>query len=184
MASELGVQTIQHTNGTDALTIDSSGIVTMANTAIFSIFRNTANLTANGNITAWEVPDAGIVASNVGGTFTHSGGLWTFPRTGVYIVRCNGRMINKSGDSILAIALWGTSDNGSNFTRLAYVGGGSNSTNDEYSSNHIEALVNISDTSTHKVEVRGESIASSSLIYGNSDYNTTTISFQWIAPAQ
>jgi len=25
MASELGVQTIQHTNGTDAMTIDSSG---------------------------------------------------------------------------------------------------------------------------------------------------------------
>ena len=25
MASELGVQTIQHTNGTDAITIDSSG---------------------------------------------------------------------------------------------------------------------------------------------------------------
>ena len=27
MASELGVQTIQHTNGTDAMTIDSSGYV-------------------------------------------------------------------------------------------------------------------------------------------------------------
>ena len=27
MASELGVQTIQHTNGTDAMTIDSSGAV-------------------------------------------------------------------------------------------------------------------------------------------------------------
>lgn len=30
MASELGVQTIQHTNGTDALTIDASGNVTLA----------------------------------------------------------------------------------------------------------------------------------------------------------
>ena len=28
MASEIGVQTIQHTNGTDALTIDSNGVVT------------------------------------------------------------------------------------------------------------------------------------------------------------
>ena len=27
MASEIGVQTIQHTNGTDAMTIDSSGRV-------------------------------------------------------------------------------------------------------------------------------------------------------------
>tara|TARA_B100000085_G_scaffold267598_1_gene277301 strand:- start:51 stop:575 length:525 start_codon:yes stop_codon:yes gene_type:complete len=31
MASELGVQTIQHTNGTDAMTIDSSGHVEIAN---------------------------------------------------------------------------------------------------------------------------------------------------------
>ena len=31
MASELGVQTIQHTNGTDAMTIDSSGRVAMSN---------------------------------------------------------------------------------------------------------------------------------------------------------
>ena len=30
MASELGVQTIQHTNGTDAMTIDSSGRVVIA----------------------------------------------------------------------------------------------------------------------------------------------------------
>ena len=28
MASEIGVQTIQHTNGTDAITIDSNGVVT------------------------------------------------------------------------------------------------------------------------------------------------------------
>ena len=32
MASELGVQTIQHTNGTDAMTIDSSGVVNFNNT--------------------------------------------------------------------------------------------------------------------------------------------------------
>ena len=30
MASELGVQTIQHTNGTDAMTINSSGYVIAA----------------------------------------------------------------------------------------------------------------------------------------------------------
>lgn len=34
MASELGVQTIQHTNGTDAMTIDSSGAVTFPNSNI------------------------------------------------------------------------------------------------------------------------------------------------------
>ena len=45
MASELGVQTIQHTNGTDALTIDSSGNVTA-----------TENLTVTENLTLTTQP--------------------------------------------------------------------------------------------------------------------------------
>ena len=58
MASELGVQTIEHTNGTDAMTIDSSGIITpsagFANsaTATFSSSSNTILLTSNG-IPSW-----------------------------------------------------------------------------------------------------------------------------------
>ena len=58
MASELGVQTIQHTNGTDAMTIDSSGIITssagFANsaTATFSSSSNIILLTSNG-IPSW-----------------------------------------------------------------------------------------------------------------------------------
>ena len=35
MASEIGVQTIQHTNGTDAMTIDSSGRVTLGSPVAF-----------------------------------------------------------------------------------------------------------------------------------------------------
>jgi len=58
MASELGVQTIQHTNGTDAMTIDSSGIIThsagFANsaTATFSSGSTLIQPTTNG-IPSW-----------------------------------------------------------------------------------------------------------------------------------
>ena len=37
MASELGVQTIQHTNGTDALTIGTGGIVSQPNLPVFRV---------------------------------------------------------------------------------------------------------------------------------------------------
>ena len=37
MASELGVQTIQHTNGTDAMTIDSSGRVVISQRPYISV---------------------------------------------------------------------------------------------------------------------------------------------------
>ena len=39
MASELGVQTIQHTNGTDALTIDSSGVVTLSDVGLGQFYK-------------------------------------------------------------------------------------------------------------------------------------------------
>jgi len=39
MASELGVQTIQHTNGTDALTIDSSGNVALSQVGSGDFYR-------------------------------------------------------------------------------------------------------------------------------------------------
>lgn len=185
MASELGVQTIQHTNGTDAMTIDSSGIVTMANTTIYSIFRNTTNLTANGNITAWEVPDDTLVATNLGGTFTHSSGLWTFPRTGVYKIHLCATIRNGTGDSETAIALWGTSDNGSNFDRLSYFNVGHTATGTTDTATVFgEVLVNIANTANDKVELRGESIGANSYIWGDTDNSRTTISFEWLAPAQ
>jgi hypothetical protein len=37
MASELGVQTIQHTNGTDAITIGSTGIISQPNLPVFRV---------------------------------------------------------------------------------------------------------------------------------------------------
>lgn len=53
MASELGVQTIQHTNGTDALTIDSSGNVTV-----------TENLTVTENVTLTNQPRLYVQGNN------------------------------------------------------------------------------------------------------------------------
>ena len=52
MASELGVQTIQHTNGTDALTIDSSGNVSLTQVSTGDFYREgTWTPTYTGNTT-------------------------------------------------------------------------------------------------------------------------------------
>lgn len=48
MASELGVQTIQHTNGTDALTIDSSGYADSSKSSVCVVrLANQINTSAN-----------------------------------------------------------------------------------------------------------------------------------------
>ena len=186
MTSVLKVSEIQDpTNNNSAITINSSGFVTMPqNPKIYSIFRNTTNLTANGVITAWEVPDDAMAATNIGATFTHSSGLWQFPVTGVYKVVHTAGIRNTSGDSLTAAALWGTTDNGSNYHRLSYQACGAGSSNNEDGHLYGEVLVNISNTSTHKVEYRAESMGASSILYGHSGYNRTSISFEWMAPAQ
>ena len=159
MTSILKVSEIQDpTNGNTALTVDSNGIVDMPNTKIYAIFRNTTNLTSNGTITAWEVPDTGITAANIGGTFTHSSGVWTFPRTGVYRVIGNAGIRNTSGDSVTAAIIETTSDSGSNYVMIAYSAGGSSSSSNDDSNLYLEVLVNITNTTTQKIRMGATSI--------------------------
>ena len=185
LATSLDMQNITLKGGSNnAITIDSSGIVDLPSTKIYAIFRNTTNVTAGGNITAWEVPDTGIYAANIGGTFTHSSGVWTFPRTGVYRVIGNAGVRNTSGDSLTAAVLETTSDSGSNYVTIAYQACGSNDTTNEDGNLYLEVLVNITNTTTQKIRMAATSVGGSSVIYGDSTYNRTTISFEWMAPAQ
>lgn len=187
MASIINVDKVRATGSTtDGLTVDSNGIVDMPNTKIYAIFRNTTNVTAGGNITAWEVPDTvnGLSPANIGGTFTHSSGVWTFPRTGVYRVIGNAGIRNTSGDSVTAVVLQTTADSGSNFVDIAYQAGGSGGSNNDDSNLYLEVLVNVTNTTTQKLQMGATSVGASSMIFGHTDYNRTTISFEWMAPAQ
>ena len=81
MASEIGVQTIQHTNGTDAMTIDSSGRVTLGSPVAFFV-RSSSGTTSNGNvITTWSTP-----VVNEGNGFSTSTGRFTAPVAGIYVL--------------------------------------------------------------------------------------------------
>ena len=81
MASEIGVQTIQHTNGTDAMTIDSSGRVGLSSPVAFFV-RSSSGTTSNGNvITTWSTP-----VVNEGNGFSTSTGRFTAPVTGIYVL--------------------------------------------------------------------------------------------------
>jgi hypothetical protein len=80
MASELGVQTIQHTNGTDALTIDSSGRVTQPQVIAFC--GQKGDITASGG----EYSTAGNITFN-NSRLSHSawdGTTFTAPVAGKY----------------------------------------------------------------------------------------------------
>ena len=186
MASELGVQTIQHTNGTNAVTIDSSGSIAMPNTVMWHMFRNPAAVTTNNTtISSWEEPADTMDAHKVGKySMTHSSGDWTFPRTGVYSVRFHAIVDVVSSDDIVTLTLYGSTDGGSTFTDKLVLasGGGFDTTQDRH---HLsgEALVNITNTSTHQVRLYVESLGSGSSVLGDTDDSRTYIIFQYLAPS-
>lgn len=80
MASEIGVQTIQHTNGTDAMTIDSSGRVLTPARPAFNAYLNSSLDSAASNATI--IFDA--TQTNQGSHYSTSTGIFTAPVSGLY----------------------------------------------------------------------------------------------------
>lgn len=81
MASELGVQTIQHTNGTDAMTIDSNGYVKKSQPIVFVGYKdNTTSITSAG-IIIWN-----NVVYDTASAYSTSTGQFTCPVAGYYRV--------------------------------------------------------------------------------------------------
>ena len=84
MASELGVQTIQHTNGTDALTIDSSGRVSMPKRPYATVMftQNATYVTKS----AGSVIDFDTIFEQEGSNYNTSTYKYTAPLDGLYRV--------------------------------------------------------------------------------------------------
>lgn len=114
MASELGVQTIQHTNGTDALTIDSSGRVLTPARPIFSAHTYSANGSVHEAITAIQW---GTVLINQGSHFNNTTGIWTCPVDGIYSVSFNLNLKATNTDWVGAHVYQNTTLRGQSWSR-------------------------------------------------------------------
>ena len=95
MASELGVQTIQHTNGTDAMTINSTGNVFLPNRPSFMFTYSGANWTSNGGLTG-SYSATKVNEGSPAITWTDGTGRLTVPLTGLYFVTF-GILANPNG---------------------------------------------------------------------------------------
>ena len=182
MTSILKVSEIQDpTNSNTAISIDSAGVVSMANSVMYDTYRLTADHTTNDTITAWEKPDNSI-CTTVGDSMSVSSGIFTFPRTGVYRVGYIALIDTVAADSVGAVELYATIDNGT-YERITYVREGGSSDPD-YGTVYGEAVVNINDVSNRKVRLDASSLTSGSFIKGETTYTETYICFQYLAPAQ
>lgn len=163
MASELGVQTIQHTNGTDAMTIDSSGYVSMPNTTEIDIWHLTANQSIAGSstvlITGWS--RWATDWEKIGTGMTESSGIFTFPSTGKWRVYTKLYLISGATAYYHGILGEVSTDSGANFTyrSLSYQGATAN----EYVDSSNFLFVDVTNTSTVKVRFQYQVHSSATL---------------------
>ena len=131
MASELGVQTIQHTNGTDALVIGSDGSVLAPNQPLVSVRAENAGATSGSSVVPWNIEDidrGGDFASNV----------FTAPVSGDYMV--NAHVLYDNGTALTSHLVL-QKDTGSGFS--SYTDAYTQKSSGEYSGVALVCIVNL-----------------------------------------
>ena len=139
-------------------------------------WRITANTSSTGGffITSdWERADSDGFGQ-LGTGMTESSGLFTFPSTGLFLIRFQATYSTASSDAIECNIT--TTVNGTNFGDAA-VTRGQSSGNALGFTLYAEHLFDVTDTSTHKVKFYAASVGSGSYFYGSSDKMMTGATF-------
>jgi hypothetical protein len=143
-----------------------------------SQFRLINNVGGNQDpLSGWEEADDATY-SRVGDQFTESGGIFTFPETGVYLVlwdvACNSQ---SNSDSSVAWEIYATANNGGAWDRVAR-----NTESFEgsykYKNTNLQAVVDVTDISTHKIKCATSGHPSSPILTnGNTDSSFGGLTF-------
>ena len=176
VASNLDVGTIRATNGTTAMTINSSGDVIETNYMI-DMFRLTADLDANGVLTNWErIDDAS--SGTIGTNMSVSSGIFTFPRTGLYRVDILVDVYTTNDDTATQGRFYVTQNDGGAWDEVVRVSAGEDGTDNVNNSISAFTLVNVTDTANVKVKLEVASLETGGAIEGSSGLSRTAIMFE------
>ena len=166
--------------------VDSTGIDLSDNFAFTGTVTGTPGISMANNwrLTADFTGDAGPIASNLeivdttgqgtlGNAMTVSSGVFTFPSTGIYLVRFNFMLYGSvNADTDARFSIYVTTNN-SDYTQIARgfeeVAHGANTTG------MVESLIDVTDTSN--VKVRFDVSSNINLVRGSSTQNQTSMMF-------
>ena len=184
MSSILKVDQLKDSGGNAIITSNGSGTFTssLPNTGITMAdqWRVTSNFTTSTSITDitanWERIDTSGQGT-IGTAMSVSSGIFTFPSTGIYIVRASFSAY-KTGDArYINLQILGTTNN-SSYIRLteAYDSIKEAQSSSTYANLMSETYVDVTDTSNVKVKLGIRATAECN-VKGSSDYNENFFTF-------
>ena len=126
----------------------------------------TADITTNADITSNLARPSRTLVTKMGTGMTQSSGVFTFPSTGLWLVKVVLYALSNSGDTVLIHTI-ATDDDFSSSTNVSIAKFGNNaSTGETGGRGYSEVMLDIEDTSTDKVKFASVSIAAGSSIVG------------------
>jgi hypothetical protein len=199
--SKLSVNTIAHTGGATGLTVASTGVVTASKEVVetdyildnwkLSADFNPVALGLTGNTTVdryWE-RFSRTGTAQIGTQMQEASGIFTFPRTGLYLVKFHANISVANGASSEHIYIETTTDNSTYLEMaIAQAHGITGSASD--TSILCEHLVNVTDTANVKVRFSVDGFETGTKLYGQVNSNAangfgrTQLFFERKGPSQ
>jgi hypothetical protein len=156
-----------------------SGVTVGKFITVVDQFRLTASITGtNADITSnlERVDHTGAGFITAGGQMSESSGIFTFPKTGIYEITVHAGLAPQDDNSV-NIGTQVTTNN-SDFTNIANAFDGNRlSSSTTGASGSSQCFVDVTDTANVKVKFTTSSMATNSIVSGNTDANTTTFAF-------
>ena len=148
------------------------GITTAGQWRLTTSFTGAANPIASN----WEEVDTSY--SRVGSAMSESSGVFTFPETGIYLIHFQASYALNGDDRVQSTYINGTTDN-SSYSALAYSDSHiqQTSSNTTFTSAHAQAIFDVTNTSTHKVNFQVAVANSSTQTQGSSTISITSAVF-------
>ena len=142
----------------------------------------------------WNNPSDGVISANleraddasfekIGTGMTESSGAFTFPTTGLYLVKLKAVTPNASG-AAANIYIRVSTDSGSSYDSVARIIQGEGNSSTSYDTGYAEALVNVTNVSTFRVRFIVDGLASAGGVSGNTAYTVTGFTFLRLGGSQ
>ena len=156
---------------------DSADITTLAGILEFDSWYHTSNKAGSTGVLDANLARNNFAgaASQIGTGMTESSGVFTFPRTGKYLVIFNGQFALNGSTNVVVYTQVTT--NNSSYSNHARALDGNNGSGERSGSGSSFAFIDVTDTSQVKVRFNVGVIGGSDAVSGSTSFQTTTFTF-------